>query len=353
MWLNKLEITDFRCHSRLTLDLGQAPWIVLEGGNGAGKTSLLEAIYAAARGRSFRSAASGEMIRNGSDASQVIVDFENGEMHRLGVRFMRGFREAHLDGNAVKSLIEITAVLPVEYLGGASHRLVDGPPALRRRFMNWALFHVEHRFLDDWRLWHRAHRQRNEWLRRGDYPASEAWTSAVAEPGERLSVMRSTLIDRLGDRLAAAPEARIQGRTPRLRFRRGWRGDSLLGDLQGSRGRERRLGRAVVGPQYDDWSLELDGLRPGQLSRGQSKLASLFLWRELGRMMLEAGHSTILLADDFLADLDEDSIRAAISALEGSAGQIWLTVQEKALTLSLPGRAFMFHVEPGDIRPLQ
>ncbi len=349
MWLNKLKIRDFRCYSNLTVDLGQMPWVVLEGGNGAGKTSLMEAVYAAARGRSFRHAPFADMIRGGCDASDLLIDFESGGKHRLGVRFTRNSRESHLDRSPMKGLAEINAVLPVEYLGGASHRLVDGPPGLHRRFMDWALFHVERDFLATWRIWHRANRQRNEWLKRGDYPASESWTAAVVKSGEKLSTMRSDLVDRLASRLAAAPDTTILGRGPRLRFCQGWRGKSLLEDLEKSRERERRLGRAVVGPQYDDWALDFEDLSSGQLSRGQSKLISLFLWRELGRIMMEAGRSTLLFADDFLADLDADSVRTALAALRGSAGQIWLAVQERGDALELPGESLLFHVERGSI----
>lgn len=352
MWLNKLEITNFRCYSSLAVSLEHVPWIVLGGGNGAGKTSLMEALYAASRGRSFRRGPVGEMIRADCDTANVIVGFENGGSHRLGVRFSRDSRVSHLDGQPAEGLARISAMLPVEYLGGASHRLVDGPPAIRRRFIDWALFHVEHQFLDVWRFWRRAHRQRNEWLRRGDYMASESWTVAVAQPGEKLTAMRSSLIGRLAERLANSPEVKIQGLTPRLRFRPGWRGDSLLEDLHRSREREHRVGRAVVGPQYDDWTLEFDGLRSDQLSRGQSKLASIFLWQELGRMMLEEGRPAILLADDFLADLDDESIQMAISALNGSASQVWLAVQEKGGSLNLSGEALRFHVEHGVIHPL-
>ncbi len=323
--------------------------MVLKGNNGAGKTSIMEAVYAATRGRSFRPVPLAETIRNGCDAAEIMLMSESaGDAHHVGARFGRKSRELHLDGRAVHSVAEAGAMVPVEYLGGAAHRLVDGPPRDRRRFMDWGLFHVEPRFLGVWRLWRRAQRQRNEWLRRGDYPASAGWTSSVAEYGEALSQLRAQFIAGLSERLVIEKGLGMQEKASQVNFSRGWRGDSLRKAFEATKERERRVGHAVVGPQHDDWLLQFNGLSANQLSRGQSKLASFFLWRALGKMMREVNRSAVLLADDFLADLDQNSIRLAISALNGITGQVWLAIQGDFDALELPGEALTFHVEPGN-----
>ncbi len=345
--LRRLKLRDFRCHSKLDLNLGKADWVVLAGGNGAGKTSLMEAVYAAARGRSFRAHPLSEMIRQGAAETSVLVEAENGLKHRLGVVFGRHSRALHLNGNPVKSMAEVTSVIPVEYIGGTSHHLVDSTPAARRRFLDWGLFHVEPRFLLVWRAWHRAHRQRNEWLRHGDYPASEGWTTAVIEHGETLSRMRANLAERLAATLNAVSWAELQGSPLEMHFNHGWREDSLAEAMSHSAKRERKAGRAVVGPQYDDWSLECGGLRAGQLSRGQAKLMGFYLLHALAKIMREAGRSAIFLVDDFLADLDRVSCGRAVTALDEAGGQIWIAVRNEDYSIELPGEVARFHVEPG------
>ncbi|MGH9610202.1 MAG: DNA replication/repair protein RecF, partial [Bryobacteraceae bacterium] len=327
--LNCLKLRDFRCHSELNLALRKADWVVLAGGNGAGKTSLLEAIYAATRGRSFRAHPASEVIRQGAAEANVLIEAESSCRHRLGVVFGRHSRTLHLDGSPVSSMAEVTSAIPIEYIGGTAHYLVDGTPAAHRRFLDWGLFHVEPRFLATWRAWHRAHRQRNEWLRRGDYPASEGWTAAVIEHGEALSRMRAELVERLAAALESVTWAELQGAALDIRFNRGWREDSFAEALSRSAKRERKIGRAVVGPQYDDWSLECDGLRAAQLSRGQSKLAGFFLLHVLAKLMREAGRAPVLLVDDFLADLDSESSRRAVRALSEAGGQVWIAVREE------------------------
>src|SRR5215472_21502 len=58
----RLSVSDFRCYSRLRLDVDAAP-VVLTGPNGAGKTNLLEALSFLAPGRGLRRAKLGELDR--------------------------------------------------------------------------------------------------------------------------------------------------------------------------------------------------------------------------------------------------------------------------------------------------
>src|ERR1700752_1838250 len=58
----RLALTDYRCYTRLRLDLDERP-VVLFGANGAGKTNLLEALSFLAPGRGLRGAKSTEIDR--------------------------------------------------------------------------------------------------------------------------------------------------------------------------------------------------------------------------------------------------------------------------------------------------
>lgn len=343
--IQRIGLKDFRCHSELSLTPMGSAWVVLEGANGAGKTSILEAIFAAARGRSFRTRVVGDLIRTGADAAVVTVEARNGAGHRLGVAFGRQAREVRLDGRADATVADVATSIPVDYLGGEAYQLLGGPPSARRRFVDWGLFHVEPDFLGVWQAWRRAHRQRNEALRRGGL-GLEAWTDLVAESGERLSRLRATYLGRLAELLADGPTEGGGGPWVAIDFRPGWRDGTLREALARSAERERRAGRAVVGPQYDDWILTLRDRAPGQLSRGQMKLASLWLVRAQAEAMARAGRNPILLVDDLLADLDHAAARRAIVALQGGAAQVWLSVLPEDRDIELPGDGTRFHVEP-------
>lgn len=348
--LTEVQLENVRCHAAVGLVPDAADWVVLAGGNGSGKTSIMEGIYCAARGRSFRSATVAEVVRSGQDIARVLVRARNDTAHLLGMALQARQRIVHLDG-APADLTEIAGTVPVEYLGGETTRLVQGTPAVRRRFMDWALFHVEPGFLPVWRDWYRAHRQRNALLKAQAVAAELApWTEAVARHGASVSAFRAELLKDLGRRFDRMEKPGPLGGL-HLSFRQGWRGTSLGEALRASAGREAHAGRAVVGPQLDDWGVE--GPFPGgaALSRGQAKLASLMLFRCQADVMAGASRRPVLLIDDVAADLDGAALRHAIGLWSGSGFQVWLSVLAEDIGLDLPGRAARFHVEQGRAEP--
>lgn len=345
-----LRLHDWRCHRNWEAEPGPCQWVVLAGANGAGKTSVLEAIYATARGRSFRTADLTEVIRVGGEEAGVFLRSEAALGHVLGLGIHRGGRELRLDQESGASLAAVAEALPTEYVSGDAYRLVSGAPAGRRRFLDWVLFHVEPAFHSVWRAWHRAHVQRNALLRRAA-PAAELapWTPAMVRHGERLSTMREALVETLNAELAQWRAEPHLG-PARLGFKRGWGGMPLGIAIERSAARERRTGRAVVGPQYDDWRLEAGGVAPAGLSRGQAKLVSLLLYRAQSRLLAAAGRPPLLLVDDLAADLDGPALKAASALLAGEGAQVWLSVLPRDAALPLEGEAARFHVEPGKVR---
>jgi len=347
--LTEVHLENIRCHPALVVAPGDSDWVVLAGANGSGKTSVLEGIYCAARGRSFRSMSLTEMIRTGANKAHILLRTRNKNNHVLGVELQARQRTVHLDGAAADQPA-IAKAVPVEYLGGDTIQLVQSPPAARRRFMDWALFHVEPQFLTVWRFWYRAHRQRNALLKTHASGAALApWTEAVIGYGEELSRLREHLIEQLDLQLATIERSSTL-RGIHLQFRRGWREATLREALQQSKGREAQAGRAVVGPQHDDWILESDTPAVAGLSRGQAKLISLILYRCRAGLMQAVARHPVLLMDDIVADLDPEALRAALGLWRCAGLQIWLSVLEDDIGLDLPGKTTRFHVKHGSLR---
>ena len=73
MRVARLELTDFRCYQRAELEL-PAGVTVVTGGNGEGKTSLLEAIGWSSLGRSFRGVADAVLVREDSASAILRVE---------------------------------------------------------------------------------------------------------------------------------------------------------------------------------------------------------------------------------------------------------------------------------------
>src|SRR5690606_12683227 len=283
---------------------------LLLGGNGAGKTSLLEAIYLLAYGRSFRGGTHEALIAKGADQftvfSQWLVD---AVPLRLGLSRSSRQWQARIDGEPAETLGSLHRACAVVCFEPGSHSLLEGGGELRRRLVDWGLFHVEPAFLAIWRRYQRALRQRNALLKQA--PAVAAllpWEQELADSGQQLDRFRASYLDRLAPRFGAVARLFLDELGPAsLPYLRGWpEGLSLQQALEQARSRDLRLGFSSTGPHRADWRpryAALDGVNV--LSRGQEKLTALALLLAQAEDLAEQRNDwPVLLLDDLGSELD-------------------------------------------------
>src|SRR5262249_33040360 len=160
--------------------------------NGAGKTSLLEAIFLLGRGRSFRTRQLRRLVARGSSEFAVFGEVSTeSAVRRVGVAWSQGRLEKRIDGESAPGTAALAALFPVHVLDPSSHELVQGTPSERRRFLDWGVFHVEHAYLETWRRYRRLLSQRNAALKAGaGMEELGAWSVPMAEAGEAVHQMR-------------------------------------------------------------------------------------------------------------------------------------------------------------------
>jgi len=320
------------------------------GENGAGKTSILEALFLLSRGKSFRTAASEELIRDQQKAFQVFLESQNGEeFHKLGLERSKKHWRARKDGQDVSLLSELSRSLPIVLMEPNSHSLVSGPPDGRRRFLDWGVFHVEPLFLDAWRQYSRGLKQRNAALRRGQGAVIESLDEIIAPLGERLSQYRQDYFDKLSAMFQRQLDSERTGlQNISLSFRQGWKAQGLAAALESSRNRDMDQGVSHVGPHRADILLERDG-RPVKalLSRGELKIVAACLLLSQAELLKSSGQRPVILLDDLASEFDERHFREVLQKALSCASQLWVTgVQAN----SLEGSPAVFHVEHGKVR---
>ncbi|MEI2788524.1 MAG: DNA replication and repair protein RecF [Steroidobacteraceae bacterium] len=277
MSLRRLEVRDFRCIAATDLEF-DGRCNLISGANATGKTSLLEAIFFLGRGRSFRTARNETLIRKGAEELLLTGRFEAGESIRpVGVRYSREGFEARAGGNRIGSLAELATILPVQAIDPEVHRLVEDGPQERRRYLDWGVFHVEPRFVEQWRRYQRALKQRNAALR-AEAPEQvvRAWDPELLESGRSLAASRREYFAHL------VPHVASGRRTPPGHDRSSCRsataglaGTELQDAIEHSWPRDRERGTTHAGPHRADLSIRVAGdLAKHRVSRGQQKLTA-------------------------------------------------------------------------------
>jgi DNA replication and repair protein RecF len=331
MPLTSLDIIGFRNLEPLTLECS-AELNVIIGANAAGKTSFLEAIYFLSRGRSFRTPRMRDMIRHSERSLQIVARVQGRYGSRpvvAGVAYDGVRSNARLDGEATRSLAQLTACVPVLLLNPDSHRLLDDGPRQRRRFLDWGLFHAEARFWNIWRRYQTALRQRNAALRTHQpQRILSAWDGELVTAAEQLDKLRQKFCQVLTLELQPLIDALLGSQSVNIEYQRGWsRERSLAEILHDEVMADRRQGHTRLGPHRADFKIFIDGESTAQrLSRGQQKLLVIALILTQARLYrLRHEYPCILLIDDLPAELDPDNRDRVIDCLTTQSIQLFIT----------------------------
>ena len=138
------EKLDFNPHPRVTFITGE---------NAAGKTSLLESIYCLGRAKSFRGNGPAELAGAGGRHWQVMARLQQADLPSTTVKVAWNPEgtSVHFGEGGRPTAAELVSQLPTQIIEPAMHRLLQDGPGYRRSFLDWGVFHVEHRFFPVWR----------------------------------------------------------------------------------------------------------------------------------------------------------------------------------------------------------
>jgi DNA replication and repair protein RecF len=351
-----LQIEDLRIIERMRLAPGKRINLIV-GGNGAGKTSVLEAVYLAGRGRSFRHPEAGPMIRQGAQWTRVVADIEDevsGRRFVLGVQRERRSLHCRLDGRELHKRSLLAEALPVQWIGSQPQLLLSMGPDIRRRFLDMGLFHVEPSYLRVLSEFHRILKQRNASLRRAVPSEVELWDRRFSESSIKVSEQREAFVHELMRRSTEYLAAWQAGVSISYRYRRGWSSKSDLPvQLAEKMEADMRMGYTTVGPQRAELQIATTegGLAEKKLSRGQQKMLVFALNIAMNDLITaRTGRAPILLVDDLAAELDRQNRERLFNELWNRGGQVFVAcIAAEVAELELPGTT-MFHVEHGRLR---
>ena len=349
MPLAELRIENVRCVE--SAELAFSPELnLIAGENGAGKTSILEAIFLLGRGRSFRTRTSEKLIRQGQSKLTVFGRTDDNPPRQAGVEISSedGTR-ARIDGENAQSLLELSGVLPVQAIDPEIHKLVDQGPERRRRWLDWLVFHVEPGFAVHWARYNRALKQRNAALRSGASDTS-AWDSELVRSGETITEARQRSLQKLVPLLEQNFD-RFGGLGVTVGFHTGWLADTSLQDaLRSHQERDRKQGTTTTGPHRADVTLRRrHRLARETLSRGQQKLTAVAMIVSQMRLVQDEQQlRATLLLDDPAAELDEKNLRRLFDELTSLRCQMIATSLTPEAALFQAPKA-TFHVEQGRV----
>ena len=314
--LRSVRLQDFRNYERLVLELRPGINVVI-GGNGRGKTNLLEALFLLLQGRSMRGSDAGEMVKRGREAVVVegVIDLGREVKVRVSVA-----SDGSLRGKGTREGMGAVCFQPDDIW------MLKGGPEARRKSLDEVVAGLKRGYRETLKDYQRVLRQRNEAIRMVGKRGAEreymrSWNPLLCELGCAVAAERIKVLSKLGEELARLGEEWGKGKIVARYY-------TTMGDdvtdaekvmLKVRKMEEAEVGRGVtlIGPHRDELLFLLEGrnLRR-ECSQGEQKLAAI-MWRlAQGRLLeKEAGRKVLLLMDDALSELDRENRRLLVGEL--------------------------------------
>lgn len=332
---------------------------ILYGSNGSGKTSFLEAVYFLGLGRSFRSQRIDSLIQSGIADTTVFAELFSGAT--IGVSKSRsGSHTLKLMGERQANWLATARQLPMQLINSDSFALLEGGSKVRRRFLDWGVFHVEQDFSSDWRSAAKCIAQRNILLkqRSPDRRQIGAWDAELNTYAERIDRSRAEYVEKLLPVFLEVLAGLVKVPSLAIKYFRGWDDAIDLHEmLKVNLDRDIRYGATQAGPHRADLQIRIGRQRAEDvLSRGQQKLLVAALKIAQGKLLASlTGMKVLYLVDDLPSELDAANRARVCDLLLQLESQVFMTCVDAAeLESAWPADICprKFHVEHGKIAPV-
>lgn len=336
MRISHIHIKNFRCFQSLDLPFDN-DIALIEGINGAGKTSLLEALHYLCYLRSFRTHLPQELIQFGHDNFFIRARLQNGvqqeDSYDLQVGFSNKKRLVKVNNKSVASYKELLDYYRIITITEDDLGLIKNGPEERRLFIDQALMLENPEFLTLIKRCKDIVDNRNALLKRGATADSyQLWTEQLWNVTHEISRARIACLASLEQEVGSLIHTYFGYEfTISLKYL----SKKNLYDSyqefqdhhQGLLYDEQRFGRSLFGAHLDDFSIHFkDAKSKSYASRGQQKLIVLLIKIAQVRLLIRQKGSVILLLDDFMTDFDQAKAQTLLSVLAELSVQLIFTV---------------------------
>jgi len=306
LWIEHIHVRDLRCHH-------DQQWLLksgvnmLVGENGCGKTTILEAVYMMANGRSFRQARDPELVR-----WQRKILHVHGTWHRYGplhvkVLGQRRKTEIQMQGRKLTKRKELIEALPVIVDAPQGKRIIDGVNNERRKWLDQLMIQCNPLIQHHYHGFLRALMQRSRVLRKnGSDDELSVWEDQMIRHGRPVQQARQGLCEKISQALNQEKALTEKLLTIKTTSSMPESDDEWSDILVNNRQQDRRMGRCTVGPHTDKISILFDDKEIRSVgSRGQQKLAAVAIRLVETQLRQEYQHLwPVLLLDDCFEALD-------------------------------------------------
>lgn len=341
MFLKQLHLKNFRCFSDKHLTFEHAT-VLIEGLNGAGKTSLLEALHYLCYLRSFRTHSPRELVSEGQDSFFIKALFEsvtNEGNQEIQVGFSGSKRLVKINQKVVGSYKQLFDYYRIVTITEDDLEFIKGGPDIRRTFIDQILLLEDPGVITILKAARHIADSRNKLLYTQGVRNRELYyilTEQLWNASRDIQRLRKTTMERLGHTAVGLLHMHVdQSLTGAIEYKPKLMEseesfDEFMKRNTQLAAQEDRFRRSLFGAHLDDITITFEHRKSrNYASRGQQKLLVILLKIAQMRELIEKKGSAIFLLDDFMTDFDEERACTIVTLLAELKTQLIFTTPAK------------------------
>ncbi|MFC6169457.1 DNA replication/repair protein RecF [Loigolactobacillus jiayinensis] len=360
MYLDHLQLTDYRNYGHLTVDFSPGVNVML-GENAQGKTNLLEAIYVLALTKSHRTHNEKDFIRWQTDFAKItgLVQKSSGKVPLELVISKKG-KTVKVNHLKQAKLSQYIGQLNVILFAPEDLSLVKGAPAVRRRFIDMEFGQMSPSYLYNSSEYKKALRQRNQYLKQLKYKQAtdrlylEVLSDQLAEYGSAIIKQRLDFLTKLEGWAQVLHHDISKGREQlTFEYVSQLKGDTTLQQaLHADVEHEIEQGTTLIGPHRDDVRFLVNGKNVQTFgSQGQQRTTALSVkLAEIDLMKEQTGEYPVLLLDDVLSELDDTRQTHLLKAIQHKVQTFLTTTSLSGVAETMIEAPRVFQITHGELQ---
>jgi len=343
MFLSSLDLKNFRKHTNTYIEFAENLNYIV-GGNGVGKTTILEAIYYLCTTKSCITASDTEVVKIGGASFSIkgyFVSRTNDDV-QINYSLAENKKSFLLSSKQIHKFSDVIGKFPVVLLSPSDHSITQGYPAERRKFIDSVISQASRTYLNILLEYNRILKQRSNLLFRmkeNNYTEEqelEAWNEKLVQTGTEIINHRKSFVEEFTVYIKKSYEKILGSKeVPDISYfyLEGACGDDIrdcfLSLLDQRKKDEQRRLQNLVGPHRDDIVFEINGMNLKSYgSQGQHKTFQTILrFAEYFYLNDRTDNNPLFLLDDVFGELDAQRA-AAISNYLSTVGQAFITLTD-------------------------
>lgn len=335
MYIKEIKLQNFRNYEKANIKIEKGVNIFY-GDNAQGKTNILEAIFVASLGKSFRTNKDKELVKENEILTKVEIIFQKENRENKVNLEIGDKKKFSVNSIELKKTSEIVGKINIVLFTPEDINILKNEPIKRRRFLNIMISQLRPIYIHLLSQYNKILDQRNNYLKQIKYENKERknldiWDEQLIKIGLKIFEYRKEFIEKINEKIRKIHLETTENKEEiELRYKNNViNEEEYRKKVKQKQEEDIQKGYTAVGIHRDDFEIYINKKNVaiyGSQGQQRSSIISLKL-AEAEVIYDEKDDYPVLLLDDFMSELDKKRVKGFIKRIKDN--QVLITCTDK------------------------